>query len=239
MDWRGATVTTLRAIAVWWYSIAALIAFAAFLVPLTTAPTDDDPTGGAGSFAPVIALCTAAILLAEAVNAKGQQFRRIPSVFIGIGSMASAYLWIAAEAGVHPANPALLGAISLLWVVAALVTVAIPLTALVIAPRSRSPSSDERSDHQQVAKTDSFVERVLNPLLILLAVLAIGYAYSYSFGDRAYAFVLLPATVAVALVLVTQITSWQQSQERKEYEKRILDLLAEIRDELKGTKEGG
>lgn len=236
---RGAMIASLRAISVWWYSIATVIAIAAFLAPLLTAPSDENPTGGAGLFAPVVALCTAAIVLAEAVNAKRFQFRRIPSMFIGIGSMATAYLWMAAEADVHPANPTLLGAISLLWIVAALATVAMPLIALVLSQRSRDSTLSPGTEHRIAASTDSFIEHVAKPLLLLLAVLAIVFAYSHSFGDKAYANVLLPAIVAVALVLITQTTSWQWSQERKKYEERIANLLAEIRDELKNADKDG
>ncbi len=86
----------LRAIVNWVHCIMAAIAIAAFAVPMLTRPTEENPTADAGLFAPVIALCTAAIFFAQAVNTGGLRIRRTPGIFIGVGSMASAYLWIAA-----------------------------------------------------------------------------------------------------------------------------------------------
>ena len=114
----------------------ALIAIVAFLSPLLTSPTEENPTGNAGLFAPVIALCTAAVVLTQAVKAGGLKFQRIPSIFIGVGSMASAYLWIAAEARAHPADPALPGVLLVLLVVTALSTIAIPFLAMGDKPPS-------------------------------------------------------------------------------------------------------
>ena len=241
MNWRGAISTSLRAIVVWWYSIAIVIAVAAFVAALI----DDDTTGGAGLFAPVVALCTAAIVLGEAVNSRGLQFRRAPGFFVSLLGMAPAYLWIAAEADIHPANPALLGEISLLWILAALATVMMPLAALVVSRQSNGSSPRENADAQQITKTDSFVdaqqvakadsftEHVLKPLFLLLAVFTVWYGISHTVGDAERAYVILPIIVAVALVLITQTVSWRRNQERKEYEERIANLLVEIRNELK------
>lgn len=241
MSWHGAIATSLRAIVVWWYSIAIVIAVAAFVAALI----DDDPTGEAGLYAPVVALCTVAIVLGEAVNSRGVQFRRTPGFFVGLLGMATAYLWMAAEARIHPANPALLGEISLLWILAALATVMMPLTALVISRQSDGSSPRENADDQevtktnssvdaqQVAKTDSFVDDVLKPLFLLLAVFTVWYGISHTVGDTERAYVILPIIVAVALVVITQTVSWRRNQERKEYEERIANLLVEIRDELK------
>ena len=136
-----------RIIASWWYGIAAAAATFAFVLPLLTAPTDEVPTGNAGVFAPMVALFTAAIIFAEAVNGRALQPRRIPSFCIGIGSMASAYLWIAGEAGIHPANPTLLTPLLLLLAMGALVTVGVPLVALASKPQPDDQSSSEDDNH--------------------------------------------------------------------------------------------
>ena len=107
-------------------AVAALIAF---MVPFLTPPTDQDPTGGAGLFAPVVALCVAAMILTEAMKAGRLKIRRIPSIFIGLGSMGSAYLWMAAESDAHPLDPELPLALIILFAMAAL-TLAVSLTSL-------------------------------------------------------------------------------------------------------------
>ena len=116
MNWRKARETIVN----WWSGVAAVAALIAFMIPLLTAPTDEDPTGGAGLFAPVVALCVAAMILTEAIKAEGLQIRRIPSIFIGLGGMGSAYLWMAAESDAHPLNPELPVALVILFAMAAL-----------------------------------------------------------------------------------------------------------------------
>ena len=92
MNWRKALETTVN----WWSGVAAVAAAIAFLIPFLNAPTDQDPTGSAGPFAPIVALCVAAMILAKSVKGGGLRIRRMPSIFIGLGSMGSAYLWMAA-----------------------------------------------------------------------------------------------------------------------------------------------
>ncbi len=76
MNWRKAFDTIVN----WWSGVAAVAAAIAFLIPFLNAPTDQDPTGGAEPFAPIVALCVAAMILAEAVKGGGLQIRRIPSI---------------------------------------------------------------------------------------------------------------------------------------------------------------
>ena len=137
MNWRK----VFEAIVNWWSGIAAVAAAIAFLIPFLNAPTDQDPTGSAGPFAPIVALCVAAMILAEAVKGGGLQIRRIPSVFIGLGSMGSAYLWMAAESGTHPLDPELPVALAILFALAALI-LAFSLFTLGIS-RSRGQSSSD------------------------------------------------------------------------------------------------
>ncbi len=136
VNWRKTRETIVE----WWSLVAAAAATIALLIPFLTAPTDQDPTGGAGLFAPVVALCVAAMIFTEALKAGRLQIRRIPGVFIGLGSMGSAYLWMAAENNSHPLDPELPLALAILFAMAATFTLAASLTSW-----SNSRSSDQSS----------------------------------------------------------------------------------------------
>ena len=146
MNWRSATEVTFNAIVTWGYWVIGLIAVVAFVAPLFETATEEDPTGGAGISAPIIALCTAAVLLSQALGNGGMQFRRIPSIFIGIGSVASAYFWIAAEAGAHPFAPQLPLILGILLLLAAFATISVPFLALSVRQQSTNQSSYQQ-DH--------------------------------------------------------------------------------------------
>ena len=130
MDRRKAIATFLRAISTWWYWTLALIAAVAFATSLFAESTTEDPAGGAGVSAPIVALCVAAIVLSEAMNAGELRIRRLPSIFVGVGGLASAYLWVADAAKTHPANPELPLVLVVIFVLAALAAVAVPLFVL-------------------------------------------------------------------------------------------------------------
>ena len=120
-----------------------------FVTPLTIEPTADDPAGQAGLYAALVALCTAGIVLAEA--ARESKVRLLPKVCIGVGTLATAYLWIADEAGVHPMNPSLPGSILLLYLLAAVVF-SIPMLLIITSGESnwlsRGRSSGKDGDSQ-------------------------------------------------------------------------------------------
>ena len=137
MNWRRA----FEAIVNWWSGLAAVAAATAFLIPFLNAPTDQDPTGGAGPFAPIVALCVAAMILAESVKGGGLQIRRMPSIFIGLGSMGSAYLWMAAESDAHPLDPELPLTLVILFAIAA-VMLTVPLIAWSKSRSNGQSSSD-------------------------------------------------------------------------------------------------
>ena len=111
----------------WGYWIMVFMAGNAFGLPMFTAATEDDPTASAGVYAPIIALSVASIILLEAANSDAKGFRRLPTAFIGLGSMASAYMWMADAADTHPADPTLSVPVLILFGMCALSTLFIPL----------------------------------------------------------------------------------------------------------------
>ena len=118
----------LETVVNWWSTVAAVAAVIAFIIPLLNTPTDQDPAREAGLFAPVVALCVAAMILAESIKAGGLQVRRIPGIFIGLGSMGSAYLWMAEASDAHPRDLELPVTLVILFAIAALMVV-VPLIA--------------------------------------------------------------------------------------------------------------
>ena len=131
MSWCKPIKSLSEAAVTWWQWIVVVAATLAFIVPMITPSTEENPTGDAGLYAPVVALSVAAMILTQAVQSGGLRSRPVPGIFIGLGSMASAYLWIADEAGAHPLNPELPLVLLLIFGLVALTTVAIPIFALM------------------------------------------------------------------------------------------------------------
>ena len=117
-----------RAIALVWYTAIGAVAVVAFLVPLLTPPTPENPTADAGLHAPILALCAGALAIAQALRPGGLRFAQAPAIGAGIASLASAYLWIADAAGTHPREPAYPGLLWLLLIVTVLASVGIFFT---------------------------------------------------------------------------------------------------------------
>ena len=119
----------------------ALMIVGLFLGAILSESTEEDPAGIAG----LVALCIASTVLAQAVNGGELQIRRAPRIFIGLGSMASAYLWVADAADTHPANLSFLLLLLLLFGV-----VAVPMIPLLLnnawgdnsQPNDKSSSED-------------------------------------------------------------------------------------------------
>ncbi len=149
MNLRSVAEAIFNAIVTWGYWAIGLVAVVAFLAPLLEPATEEDPTGGAGVSAPIIALCVAAVLLSQALSSGGMRLRRVPSIFIGIGSVASAYLWIAAEARVHPSDPQLPLILGILLLVAAFATIVVPFLAFSVRQRPSNQDNDEQDRPDQ------------------------------------------------------------------------------------------
>ena len=118
MTWREISVVSV-------YCIASVVAVATFIAALRSEETVANPSGEAGLYAPVIALSVATMLLAEVFGVDSRISRRWRAVGIGIGSWLSAYLWMADGAKVHPSNLILLFDLSMLWILAAIVSFAL------------------------------------------------------------------------------------------------------------------
>lgn len=144
MNWRRAFETMVN----WWYLVVAVAAAYASAVPMMIPLSDPEASKIAGSFAPVVALCVAAMILTEAVRAEGLRFRRTPSILIGLGSIASAYLWMAAASEAHPLNPELPRTLLVLFVIAALLTLFVLPTASWIKAQSNDQSPSDEDDHR-------------------------------------------------------------------------------------------
>lgn len=102
MDLGRAMATLRHSIITWGYGTFVFVAAVAFATPLFQESTEEDPSGGAGLYAPLIALCVAATLLLEALKPGEFRIRRIPSIFAALGGSASAYFWVADAAKTHP-----------------------------------------------------------------------------------------------------------------------------------------
>ena len=86
---------------------------AAILAPLS-GPTKEDPTGGANTMAPILALSVVAInILRNWLGLQGSTARWM-KVVTSVGMLFSAYFWLAAEGEVYPYSTQLIGELSLI-----------------------------------------------------------------------------------------------------------------------------
>ena len=115
---------------VWWYAIISAIGIASFIVSLQSQPSDSNPSGEAGFYAAIIAMCVAAIALTESVVKP--KYPKLVKVVMGIGVCASAYLWVSAEAKVHPLAPELGWSWLVLFIAMSIFTLFVPILALAL-----------------------------------------------------------------------------------------------------------
>ena len=110
---------------IFWTMVIAAVFF--FIFALITPSTDQDPAGIAGLCAPIVALCTALMALAQASNSGEVPIRPKPGIYIGFGMVISAYLWIADAGDNHPLDPELAIVILVFFALAAVGALVIPL----------------------------------------------------------------------------------------------------------------
>ena len=104
-----------------------VLIIAAILVPIF-GTTDEDPTRGAGSMAPILALSAVVInILRDWRGLRGATARWMKLV-MSVGFLFSAYFWLAAESEVSPYSKQLVGGLSLT------VAVTIGFTVIVLFP---------------------------------------------------------------------------------------------------------
>ena len=129
----------------WLFSMVVFIVIMSITTALLEEATEEAPSGVAGFSAALIALCTAAMVFTEP-RRLGSLALRMRRLCIGLGAMAGAYLWLADEANVHPTDPELFGAMSLVLIAAALVTITIPLLTGTFTSESIDRSISEEAE---------------------------------------------------------------------------------------------
>ena len=134
----------LRRIEVYWYTIAGIFAVLVFLNALLTKGTEENPSGVAGWSAGMLAMSVAAIVIVEAAYSGSGSISRWPGVFLGVVAMASAYLWVADAAKVHPASLELFLFTGLFWLTCALLAIMVLLFRLGARRGPKDPPADDR-----------------------------------------------------------------------------------------------
>ena len=101
-----------------------IMALAVVVTAFSGAGVDAKPSEDSAIQAPTVALTVAAMLILNAVNGDAG-WRRIRVAFIGVGSVLTAWFWLAHDAAVHPADFSLLFGFGLFGIVALIAAVLI------------------------------------------------------------------------------------------------------------------
>ena len=117
----------------WWLCIPIFLGIA------TIAAAVLDTTRESVIYAPLLALCTATLIMTRYAIPGGPIRRRIEGISIGIGSIGSAYLWIASDLGVHPTSLELLQTLGFVVFLVATLAFIIPMIVWI----SKSGSDEE------------------------------------------------------------------------------------------------
>ena len=125
-----------RVVAKWLYRILGIAVFFVYMIPFLNS-TDEDPTGGAGSFAPLVALYAAMLVLLRGRVSEDASWGISPNVMIGIGSLFTAHLWLADAEGTHPLDPSLPLAVVLALIPGVAITVWVFVPEIARAVRKR------------------------------------------------------------------------------------------------------
>ena len=89
------------------------------------------------STAPLSALCVTSIAVLESLRSSASLRQRLVAAGVGVGLVFSAYLWLADEAGSHPANLDFLAALGLVWGLVAGIVIVFFLIALLTRTPNR------------------------------------------------------------------------------------------------------
>ena len=115
---------------------------------IDTPTTDANPAEMAGIFAPIVALCTAFMALSQAANGRKLQIWPEPGLYIGGGSVITAYLWIMDEFGNHLFDPVLPLILFVFLAISALAALAISLPVQQDNTQPIDQPSKEANDDQ-------------------------------------------------------------------------------------------
>lgn len=123
--------------------VTVLMGAASFLAALRSVSTDEQPSGEAALWAPVISFCVALLFLFQLFDLGGSRWRKTRGLSIAFGSVMSAMLWIAAGTGSHPTDLKLWSDFGVVWVLA--FVVATVLTILLLAIMAPEGDDDEKA----------------------------------------------------------------------------------------------
>ena len=119
----------------WWLCIPIFLGIA------TVVASVEGPAESAEVLAPVLALCTALLLFTRYVSPGGRIRRRIADISIGLGSIGTAYLWMASALKVHPISLELVGTLAFLIFLVAVLALIFPMAVWIA--QSGSDKDDE------------------------------------------------------------------------------------------------
>ena len=118
-----------RSLQGWLYLTITVLGAIAFIGALSVEQPQHEtpPAIGVGFFAALIAMCVATCALLKAATKPKNP--RLVEFIMAIGVCASAYLWVSAESGLHPANLELPFSLFALFIVIGGLMLAVPLVA--------------------------------------------------------------------------------------------------------------
>lgn len=91
----------LRVVTKWSYRTLGITVVLMYIAPFILS-SEADPTGQAGSFAPIVALYTALLILLRSRVSRDASWGISPNTMIGLGSLFTAHLWFTDAEGTHP-----------------------------------------------------------------------------------------------------------------------------------------
>ena len=117
-----------------WYLVIVALGAAITAAAISGQPTESDPSGGAGFYAAMMALCVASLFLTyNTIKIEGwRPPDYVVNLLVGFGLLVSAYLWVSSELEAHPFAPELPNAMLVLGVaVASIALLLLPLVYLI------------------------------------------------------------------------------------------------------------
>ena len=102
-----------------YYALAGFLAIICLIAAFTEPPPTDSPSASPGFYAAFIVLCVTSIAVLETLRSSESLRQKLVGAGVGVGVTVSAYLWLADESNVHPADLGFLGAFAFVWLLAA------------------------------------------------------------------------------------------------------------------------